>query len=124
MERLVSLVVLGLPRLLNIQEEVSGSQVPPAVREPMDVSVSAAWRPWEEKGSESVEDLSQTISELQASVVGSHKEEMPRSISSVKPVPHTSHEIYPSLDTRTKRSIFKGKIEKNLDVSLSSNFQT
>ena len=101
---------------LNVVE-VSSSQRPLAVPEPMANSVSPVWRPWDEKRSENTEDLCQTISELHVSVLGSHKEEVSRSIHFVNPVPHTSHEVYPSLDIRTKKSNFEGKIgEKNLDV--------
>ena len=78
------------------------------------------WRPWESNRHGKDQGLSQIVSQLKSSVVGSHKENVERTIplencpSSnlhhfVPPVPHTSHEIYPSLDVRTKNSVLKGK---------------
>ena len=78
------------------------------------------WRPWESNRHDKDQGLSQIVSQLKSSVVGSHKENIDRTIpldncpSSnlhhfVPPVPHTSHEIYPSLDIRTKKSVLKGK---------------
>ena len=80
------------------------------------------WRPWEDNRPDSAQEqgLGEVVSQLQSSVVGSHEESVGRSIpyddcpSSnlhhfVIPIPHTSHEVYPSLDIRTKKSILKGK---------------
>ena len=107
--------------------EVPSSSDGPQVAEPLAKAEADAtklpWRPWEGSRSDSRpqdQDLSQIVSQLESSVVGSHKENVGRPIpfndcpSSnlhhfVLPVPHTSHEVYPSLDIRTKTSIFKGK---------------
>ena len=82
------------------------------VPKPMDqaVSMDPLWRPWDE--ARDTQDLVQTVSELRASIVGSHKEFVPSSHPFVKAVPHTSHEIFPSQDVRTKKSIFKGIKQK------------
>ena len=95
------------------------------VAEPVakEESPEIPWRPWEGDRPNSNPDqgLRQIVSQLQSSVVGSHKEYVGRSIPLVDcpssnlhhfvlPVPHTAHEVYPSLDVRAKNSIFKGKI--------------
>ena len=95
------------------------------VAEPVakEESPEIPWRPWEADRPDSNpdQDLRQIVSQLQSSVVGSHKEYVGRSIPLVDcpssnlhhfvlPVPHTAHEVYPSLDVRAKNSIFKGKI--------------
>lgn len=108
-------------------QEVPSSSDGPRVAEPVGKAEADApklpWRPWEGNRPDSRpqdQDLSQIVSQLQSSVVGSHEENVGRSIpfhdcpSSnlhhfVLPVPHTSHEVYPSLDIRTKTSFFKGE---------------
>ena len=94
------------------------------------LSPELCWRPWEETSSRPVSDdgLSQTISHLQTSILGSHKTENVRRSTPlencpssnlhhfVKPVPHTSHEVYPSTDIRTKKSVSKGKMDYRRDI--------
>ena len=105
----------------NNKKDSSGLKVP----RPMAQAESSEplWRPWMDVGHNNTQNLSQTVSELRTSVTGSHKDVGTRSIpfeecpSSnlhhfVKPEPHTSHEVYPSLDIRTKKSIFDGKSKK------------
>ena len=85
------------------------------------------WRPWEadRPGSANKDQgLSQVVSQLQSNVGVSHKENVGRFVplddcpSSnlhhfVQPIPHTSHEVYPSLDIRTKKSVIKGRKQIN-----------
>ena len=94
------------------------------VAEPVakEESPELPWRPWENNKSNDGQDqgLKQIVSELQSSVGGSHKEYVARSIALdncpssnlhhfVLPVPHTSHEVFPSQDIRAKKSILTGK---------------
>ena len=109
LEDVESLESPSIPRTLGVPEP-----------EGENVSQDVHWRPWVAQP-DKPQDLTQTVSRLQSSVVGSHKEAVQRDIllehvpSSnlsyfVRPVPHTSHEVYPSVDIRTKKSTFKGKI--------------
>ena len=110
----------------DIKEEVPESSGALRVPEPIGnlVSPELPWRPWEQNGPTSDQDLSQTITRLQTDVSGSHKakDHVERSIplencpSSnlhhfVEPVPHTSHEVYAPMDIRTKNPVFEGKPE-------------
>ena len=90
------------------------------------------WRPWESSRHGKDEGLTQIVSQLKSSVVGSHEENVDRSIpldncpSSnlhhfVPPVPHTSHEVYPSLDIRTKKSVLNGKNKNELSFIICIN---
>ena len=101
------------------QRDTDGLKVPRPM--PQAVSPDPLWRPWDDSRPNNTRELNETVSELRTSVVGSHKGSVSRSVpftecpSSnlhhfVRPVPHTSHEIYPSLDIRTKKSIFEGKM--------------
>ena len=99
------------------------------VAEPVakEESPELPWRPWEADRPGSAnrdQGLSQVVSQLQSSVGASHKENVGRFIpldncpSSnlhhfVQSIPHTSHEVYPSLDIRTKKSVFKGRKQIN-----------
>ena len=115
------------------QEAPSSSGV---LRVAEPVAKENPWRPWEDDRPDSDQGFRQTVSQLQSSVEGSHKANAGRSSpvadcpSSnlhhfVIPVPHTAHEVYPSLDVRAKKSSFEGKdwIERRFMFCFKQTFR-